>query len=138
MTRYLLDTNILGYFVRGTHAELNARMQRALLAQELAISAVTRAETRFGLALMDRQDRRVNTIHMVLDILPVLPWTAEDADHYGEIAAHLKSAGQPIDQMDTMIAAHALSTGLTLVTHNTRHFQRVPGLRLVDWVGPAG
>jgi tRNA(fMet)-specific endonuclease VapC len=55
------------------------------------------------------------------------------ADRYGEIAARLQQTGQPIGVMDTLIAAHALVTDLILVTHNTRHFERIPGLKLEDW-----
>jgi tRNA(fMet)-specific endonuclease VapC len=56
----------------------------------------------------------------------------EAADRYGDIAAHLQQAGQPIGEMDTQIAAHALALGLPLVTHNTRHFNRVAGLKIED------
>lgn len=133
MIRYLADTNILGYFVRRTHAPLQLRMQTALSNEEIAISVVTRAETRFGLALLNANDKRRNSIGLLLLTLPALPWTAEAADLYGDIAARLQQTGQPIGEMDAMIAAHALTEKLTLVTHNTRHFERIPGLRLEDW-----
>jgi tRNA(fMet)-specific endonuclease VapC len=63
-----------------------------------------------------------------------LPWTGQAADRYGEIAAHLQQIGQAIGVMDTQIAAHTLVLDLSLVTHNTRHFERVPGLKLHDWM----
>lgn len=133
MIRYLVDTNILSYFARRTHAPLQQRMRQALEQEEIAISVVTRAETRFGLALLEAGDKRRQTIDLLLQDLPALPWTADAADRYGEIAAHLQRNGQPIGQMDTLIAAHALVCDLPLVTHNTRHFERVPGLELLDW-----
>ena len=133
MIRYLADTNILGYFARCTHAPLQARMQQALEKQEIAISVITRGETRFGLALLNANDKRRQTIDLLLQEIPALPWTAEAADCYGDIAAHLQQTGQPIGEMDTLIAAHALVAKLPLVTHNTRHFERIPGLRLEDW-----
>lgn len=133
MIRYLADTNILGYFARRTHAPLHARMQKALAGQEIAISVITRAETRFGLALLNANDKRRASIGLLLTELPALPWTADAADIYGDIAARLQQTGQPIGQMDTMIAAHALAEDLILVTHNTRHFEKVPGLKLEDW-----
>jgi tRNA(fMet)-specific endonuclease VapC len=132
--KYLVDTNILGYFARNSSAVLQKRMWAALQKQEIAISAITRAETRFGLALLQADDKRRRTMDLLLNELPVLPWTLEAADRYGDIAAHLQQSGQPIGQMDTQIAAHALALGLPLVTHNTRHFQRVPGLKLEDWM----
>lgn len=133
MIRYLADTHILGYFVRRTHAPLQQRMRVALDRQELAISVITRAETRFGSALLNTSDKRRTSIGLLLQEIPSLPWTPEAADCYGEIAAYLQQTGQPIGAMDTMIAAHALVSGLTVATHNTRHFERVPGLKLEDW-----
>jgi len=132
--KYLVDTNILGYFARNSSATLQKHMLAALEKQEVAISAITRAETRFGLALLQADDKRRRTIDLLLNEIPVLPWALEVADRYGEIAAHLQQTGQPIGEMDTQIAAHALVLGLPLVTHNTRHFERVSGLKLEDWM----
>ena len=134
MIKYLVDTNILGYFVRNSSAALQKRMLTALKKQEVAISAITRAEIRFGLALLQADDKRRRTIDLLLHEIPVLPWTLEAADRYGDIGAHLQQTGQPIGVMDTQIAAHALALRLPLVTHNTRHFQRVSGLKLEDWM----
>lgn len=134
MIKYMVDTNILGYFARNSSAALQKRMLTALKKQEIAISAITRAEIRFGLALLEVDDKRRRTIDLMLNEIPVLPWTLEAADRYGDIAAHLQQTGQPIGQMDTQIAAHALALGLPLVTHNTRHFKRVAGLKLEDWM----
>lgn len=134
MIKYLVDTNILGYFARNSSAALQKRMLAALQKQEVAISAITRAEIRFGLALLQADDKRRRTIDLLLHEIPVLPWTVDAADRYGDIAAHLQQTGQPIGEMDTQIAAHALALDLPLVTHNTRHFERVAGLKLEDWM----
>ena len=134
MIKFLVDTNILGHFARNSSTVLQKRMWAALQKQEIAISAITRAETRFGQALLQAEDKRRKTIDLLLNELPVLPWTLEAADRYGDIAAHLQQTGQPIGEMDTQIAAHALALGLSLVTHNMRHFGRVPGLKLEDWM----
>lgn len=133
MIRYLVDTNIVGYFARRSSESLLERMQPALQNKEVAVSAITRAETLFGLSRLDIHDKRRRTVKLILDEFPCLNWTAEAANRYGEVAAHLEQKGQPIGQMDTMIASHSLVTGLTLVTHNTRHFERVPNLKLEDW-----
>ena len=134
MIKYLADTNILGYFSRNSSAALQESMLAALKKQEVAISAITRAETQFGLALLQPDDKRRRTVDLLLNEFPVLPWTLEAADRYGDIAAHLQQTGQPIGVMDTQIAAHAVVLDLSLVTHNTRHFKRVPGLKLADWM----
>ena len=78
--------------------------------------------------------RRRRTIDLLINEFPVLPWTAQAADRDREIAALLHHSGQPIGHMDTQIAAHALVLDLPLVTHNMRHFKRVPGLKLEDWM----
>ena len=133
MIRYLADTNILGYLTRRSSAPLQSRMRAAMEAHEVAISVVTRAETRFGQRLLNPDDRRHATIDALLQEMPVLMWTSDAADRYGDLAATLQRKGQPIGTMDTMIAAHALAESLILVTHNIRDFKRVPGLVIEDW-----
>ena len=134
MILFLADTNILGYFSRNNSAHLQQRMALAMQAQTVAISVITRAETRYGVALLNDNDKRRAAIGALLEQFPALPWTPEAADCYGELAATLHKTGQQIGVMDTLIAAHALVNDLTVVTHNTRHFSRVPGLKLEDWM----
>ena len=134
MILYLLDTNIVSYFVRGINEDLTVRMEHGFKLQNIAISAITRAELRFGVEMMDAKDRRRTRITLLLDDLPSLPWTAEAADLFGDIKAKLQRKGTPIGELDTQIGAHALAEGLTLVTHNTRHFERIAGLKLEDWM----
>ena len=134
MIRYLADTNILGYFARNAQGPLQAHMLKAMLKQEVAISVITRAETRYGLGLLNRDDKRRTSIGLLLQEYPVMPWTTDAADRYGEIASNLQLTGKAIGVMDTQIAAHALAENLILVTHNTRHFERVEGLKIEDWM----
>lgn len=134
MKLYLLDTNILSYFVKGIHPALQRRMARAFQAEDIAISAIARAEMRYGQGLMATDDKRRARVDLLLAEMPTLPWTPAAADHYGQIKALLQRQGLPIGEMDTQIAAHALAEDLILVTHNTRHFKSVPGLKLEDWV----
>lgn len=131
---YLLDTNIASYYLRRSSAVLEARVNEALLQQSVALSVLTRAELRFGQAGMAADDRRRTLIDHFLQQLPSLPWTPRAADHYGALKDANRRNGSPIGEIDTQIAAHALAEGLTLVTHNTRHFERVPGLKLQDWM----
>jgi len=133
MIRYLADTNIIGYFSRQQHIGLQQRVESTLRAQELAISVVTRAEIRFGQALLNANDKRHITIDLLLEATPTLVWTTQAADLYGTINAQLRKTGLPIGDLDVMIAAHALSENLILVTHNTKHFERIKGLKMEDW-----
>jgi tRNA(fMet)-specific endonuclease VapC len=131
--RYFIDTDIASYFLRQTHPPLNAHMKAAMREGEIALSAITRAELRYGQSLMETQDRRQNLINLFLMEVPTLEWTSAAADHYGQLAAIQKKTGKPIGVMDTQIAAHALAEELTLITHNTRHYKRIPGLKIEDW-----
>lgn len=134
MIRYLLDTNIVSYFVKGVSASLVQRMQVGLDAQDIAISAVTRAELRYGLEMMDKFDKRRKRIDLLLKELSALPWSLEAADEFGRIKARLRRNGTPVGEFDTQITAHAVAEKLILVTHNTRHFANVPHLKLEDWM----
>jgi tRNA(fMet)-specific endonuclease VapC len=134
VTLYLLDTNILSYFIKGINPALTRRMAQAMQAQTIVTSVICRAELRYGLGLMAHDDKRRAPVDLLLLELPALPWTTAAADSYGEIKALLKRQGFPIGEMDTQIAAHALAEDLILVTHNTRHFDKVPGLKLEDWM----
>jgi predicted nucleic acid-binding protein len=134
MIVYLLDTNIVSYYLRRSSPALEDKVSAVLKAQSCAISSLTRAELRFGQASMPAEDRRRVLIDHFLLRLPNLQWTSEAADHYGQIKALHKRQGTPIGELDTQIAAHALAEDLILVTHNTRHFEKVPGLKLEDWM----
>ncbi len=131
--QHLLDTNIVSYFLRRSSPALEQRVLHGLQKGTLAVSTLTRAELRFGQAAMAADDKRRALIDQFLLQLPNLPWTEHAADHYGQIRAAHKKQGTPIAELDTQIAAHALALGLTLVTHNLRHFERVQGLQLEDW-----
>ncbi|MDR2012923.1 MAG: type II toxin-antitoxin system VapC family toxin [Rhodanobacter sp.] len=131
---YLLDTNIVSYYLRRVSPALEKTMDQALRDQSSAISVLTRAELRYGQALMETVDRRRELIDAFLRQIPALPWTVAAADHFGALKSHHHRHGTRRGDMDTQIAAHALAEDLTLVTHNTRDFTATPGLRLLDWM----
>lgn len=133
--RYLLDTNIVSYYIRRTSAALEAKVNDGLRREYVAISVLTRAELKFGQQGMVNDDKRRSLIDGFLGQLPNLPWTEAAADHYAQIRAEHKRKGTPIGEMDALIAAHALAENLSLVTHNTKHFALLPGLKLLDWLG---
>ena len=128
--RFLLDTDTVSYALRG-----EGRVTEHLLDQKpstVGVSAITAAELQFG--AHKRGSRKLHrAIETFLRSVEEFPFDGRAANRYGEIAALLRSAGQPIGIFDTLIAAHALTLGVTLVTHNTRHFQLVPELDMVDW-----
>lgn len=134
MILYLLDTNIVSYYLRRSSPALEEKVSAMLRAQACAISTLTRAELRFGQACMSTEDRRRGLIDHFLLRLPNIEWTSQAADHYGQIKGLHKRQGTPIGELDTQIAAHAIAEDLILVTHNTRHFEKVPNLKLDDWM----
>ncbi len=134
MNPYLLDTNIVSFFLRDYQPTLVERVTQALATETAAISVITLAELRLGQASLMAADKRRRVIDLVLTQVSVLPWTSAAADIYGALKWQHKRQGTPIAEMDTQMAAHALAEKLILVTHNTRFFENVPGLQLEDWM----
>jgi predicted nucleic acid-binding protein len=134
MIRHLIDTDIASYFLKKNSSTVAARLRDAMAAGEAAISVITRAELRYGLALLTGEvSRRQALVDAFLREMPTLAWTSEVADIYALLAATQKKTSQPIGYMDTQIAAHALAENLILVSNNTRHYERIPGLKLENW-----
>ncbi|WP_417911303.1 type II toxin-antitoxin system VapC family toxin [Candidatus Electronema sp. PJ] len=129
----LLDTDTCSFIIKGGFPKLDARL-REIQPGQLAISAVTRAELRYGLVLRPHATRLAVLVESFLEAVVCLPWDSLAADSYGQLRALLQQKGRPIGDHDTMIAAHALSLDLTLITHNTAHFQHVPRLHCIDWL----
>ena len=134
--RYLLDTNIISYFLRGACPALNQRILDST-PDELATSIISAGELRYGLSRLPPSRRATELAHQLeglLSAITVLALPPEAAQHYGRARSQLEAAGTPIGGNDLWIAAHALSQDLTLVTNNTREFERVAGLKLENWV----
>lgn len=129
---YMLDTDISSYLIKGRSTEAQARILR-VRPDEICISAVTKAELLYGLKRLPAAHRLQSVVRRFLKIIPVLPWDVDAAEYYADIRHQLAVKGQPIGEMDMMIAAHALSVGATLVTNNLRHYQRIGALRVEDW-----
>jgi tRNA(fMet)-specific endonuclease VapC len=130
--RYLLDTNVCVDYLSGRHPRVTERIRRSS-PNDICSSSVVVAELRFGAA----HSARPRANHARLDIL-VAGITCLDFDllaavAYGDLRARLHAKGTPIGPNDMLIAAHALSRGLVLVTDNVREFRRVKGLKVENW-----
>ena len=133
MLRYLLDTNIAIFVLRNRSAQLQARFVEAR--GELAISSVSVAELAYGAEKSERPTENRRAVEEFLALLDVLDFDGAAASHSGQIRASLAAAGTPIGGYDVLIAGHARSRGLVVVTNNTREFERVSGLLVEDWSG---
>ncbi len=129
--RYLLDTNIASYIIKGNIPAVRRRLVRVPMAQ-VAISAVTEGELRYGVARRVGATRLETVVEEFLLRVTILPWDSEAARHYGQLRAALEREGTPIGSLDLMIAAHGLAAGLILVT-NDQAFTRIKGLKIQDW-----
>jgi tRNA(fMet)-specific endonuclease VapC len=132
--RYLLDTNMCIYAMKH-QPDVLRRMQQAREGG-LCISAIVAAELAFGVARSAAEHREKNQISLkrFLAALKVQPWPPGAIWVYGQHRQALKQAGTPIGDLDLLIAAHALAENLTLVTNNTREFERIDGLKLENWL----
>jgi len=128
---YMLDTDTVSWALRGEGAVPTRLLEHR--PSQLCISSITLAELRFG---ADAKGSR--KLHGLIDTfvlsVAVLPFDRAAADRFGPVANALARRAEPIGTFDTLIAAHALSLGLTLVTNNAKHFQRVAGLKTANWV----
>jgi len=130
-----LDTNIAIYAINRRVPAVRHRLAEQLrLGTEIGFPAIALFELRYGHA---RRDRQAESDRLLAEFLApgiaVLPFEADDAAHAGDIRAHLERTGTPIGHYDYLIAAQARCRGATLVTANSREFERVPGLLVTDW-----
>lgn len=130
--RYLLDTNILSQLIRAPRGPVTQRLA-GLESEEICTSIVVACELRYGAARRDSPPL-TQKVEDLLASLPVLAFDTDADRHYADIRSDLEWAGQTIGGNDLLIAAHSRALGATLVTHNLREFERVPGLKLADWL----
>jgi tRNA(fMet)-specific endonuclease VapC len=130
--KFLLDTDTCVLFLKRASPALTARICRHATSA-LGISAISLAELEFGVAHSEHRARNAVRLKALRGELQSVPFDAQAAAIYGPLRSRLAHRGALIGPLDLLIAATALSRGVTLVTHNTREFRRVTGLRVEDW-----
>ena len=129
---YLLDTNIVSYWMRGDEAVLERIKDHS--PSDLALSAVTLAEILYGIRKSPARKReRHAKIHAIATTIDLYPFDEQAAAAYAVIRCQLESTGEPISERDTQIAAIAQARNLAVVTHNVGEFGRVHHLKVEDW-----
>lgn len=132
--RYMLDTNVASYIVRGPSPVLAARLVAVPMSQ-LCVSSITQGELLYGVARKPGATHLQIAVREFLMRVDVLAWDSAAATRYGVLRAALEANGTPLGNLDTLIAAHTLAADAILVT-NDQAFARVPALVVENWVSP--
>lgn len=135
MPRFMLDTDTCSYIMKRSHPPVLKRLQ-TLSVDDVCMSVVTKAELLYGVEVSPRRNQDAAALAAFLPYVEAVDFSEDAAMHYAEIRANLKTRGALIGANDLFIAAHARSLGLTLVTNNTAEFERVPNLKLENWLVP--
>ncbi len=129
----MLDTNICIYLIRQRPDALLERFRRFPVG-DVGLSVITLAELQYGVSKSTRPKQNQAALEQFLSPLEVAAFDRPATMAYGKVRAGLEKRGRPIGAMDLLIAAHALSLGVRLVTNNEREFRQIPGLRVENWV----
>jgi tRNA(fMet)-specific endonuclease VapC len=130
---HMLDTDTASYLIKDTFPAIKRKLA-TLTPAMVCISVMTRAELQYRLKRLPTEHRLHLVVTEFLKLVRTLPWDSQAADWYADIRHQLLSSDKPIGELDTMIAAHALSAGAVLVSNNTRHYARIKApLVLENW-----
>ena len=130
--RYMLDTNICIYAIKHKPEQVFMRLQEHDPI-DICISSVTYAELVHGAEKSKAIEKNRVALALLLANIEIMNFDSLAAESYGKIRADLEKAGTPIGPLDMMIAGHAMALGYTVVTNNTKEFERVKGLKLENW-----
>ena len=130
--KYMLETNICIYIIKHRPEKVLLEFMKHAPG-DICISSITYSELMYGVHKSSKPQQNMLALTLFLSPVTVLDFDSAAGAAFGEILAELEARGTPIGPMDTLIAAHARSAGLTLVTNNTREFRRVKGLDLENW-----
>lgn len=129
---YLLDTNICIYIIKKRPAGVLKKFESLSLG-DVAISSITLAELYYGIMKSSNPKKNQEALDKFLIPLEILDFDYTATIEYGKVRADLEKKGTPIGPLDTLIASHAKSLNLTLVTNNEKEFARIPDLKIENW-----
>ncbi len=128
---YLIDTNIIIYRLKDM-GNVNANFLKNNKSQ-MSLSVISYGELVFGAKKSKAVEKNLKTVNAIKKIFPLIDVTSKIMDVFGEIKAYTQKTGKPVDDMDLLIASTAIANDFTLVTHNMKHFENIPNLKLEDW-----
>lgn len=128
--RYMLDTDIASYLIRGDHPGVTEKFTE--LYESCCMSSITAAELQYG--AKKRNNRALTQkVQALCNLLTIIPWNEEAAGVYAKLRVELEAAGTPIGNMDMLIAASAIAENVTLITNNIEHFSKTASLKIENW-----
>ncbi len=128
---YILDTDTLIYFLKGNQTVVENF--RSNTNRPKAISVITYGEMVYGAEKSKKTSQNMAKIHRLAEIYPIIDITRSVMDSFGEIKASLSTQGLTVDDFDLLIGCTALTLNYTIVTNNTKHYSKIPGLNVVNW-----
>lgn len=133
MPHYMLDTNICIYLIKHQPEEVVRRFEQCYVG-DVVISAITYAELEYGVTMAANPEKERVTLAALIEDIPVMPFDTAAGGAYGLVRFATRESRK--DHLDKLIAAHAISLGVILVTHNARDFEKYPGIRIENWLAP--
>lgn len=130
--KFMLDTNTCIYLIKKKPANVIGHFKRHKVG-DVGISSITLAELQYGVEKSHYIHKNRGALEEFIAPLEIATFNELASRAYGEISSRLEKAGMPSGSMDTLIGAHALSLGVTLVTNNIMEFNRINNLKVVDW-----
>lgn len=130
--KYMLDTNVCIYIINKRSPQAIKKLLK-LKPSDIYLSSITLAELRYGIEKSQHRDQNRKALEEFIQAFNIVSFDTEASLHYGEIRVDLEKRGKIIGPLDMLIAAHARSLHVTLVTNNKKEFERVPHLKITDW-----
>ena len=128
---YLLDTDTVSYFLRGNPCVIeNFKAHRGY---PKALSVITYGELMYGCRKSQYVVQNLNRVKQLVENYPMIDVTRPIAECFGEVKAYLAKSGTPVDEFDLLIGCTALTMNYAVVTNNVKHYQKIPGLEVINW-----
>lgn len=128
---FLLDTNIIIAYFKGNHVVKEKIISNI---EEIAVSTLVIAELNYGAKASQHPEKNIEKLSRFIDVIRTIPFNLSCAIKFGDIKSKLRAIGKPAGELDTLIAATAITHKAILVTNNIKHFENIEGLKIENWL----